>query len=281
MTVHRPVSECPPTAGQRRMSKRHPTAGQRRMSKRHPTAGQRRKGKGPPMTWYRIAVVALLTASGLIAADDVGADSIYLMNGRVIHTESVRIEGGNVIFRQYGGTVSIPRASVLRIERDATSSPPARRAQPAADPTEGLAAEPTGKVAAPGAAAEGSHAGVRAAGSAAGQEPPGESATGQEPPAGSAAPADHPWETAAYWLEQLAAVDERIERVEAELARLPVYSELERRQIVSGQIMYFAAQRDKWEAFRERLQAQRRELERSARKAGILPGVLREARRQR
>jgi hypothetical protein len=227
------------------------------MSKRHPTAGQRRKGKGPSMTWYRpIAVVALLIASGLIAADGVGADTIYLVNGRVIHTESVRIEDGNVIFRQYGGSVSIPRASVLRIERDATSSPPARRAQPATDPTEGLAAEPTGKVAAPGAAAEGSDAGVRAAGSAA----------GQEPPAGSAA---------------LAAVDERIERVEAELARLPVYSELERRQIVSGQIMYFAAQRDKWEAFRERLQAQRRELERSARKAGILPGVLREARRQR
>jgi len=228
--------------------------------------------KGPPVKWRRpIAIVALLTAIGLIAADDVGADTIYLVNGRVIHTESVRIEGGNVIFRQYGGSVSIPRASVLRIERDATSSPPPRRAQPAADPTQGLAAEPTGTVAAPGAAAEGSDAGVRAA----------ELAAGQEPPEGSAAPADRPWETAAYWLEQLAAVDERIERVEAELARLPVYSELERRQIVSGQIMYFAAQRDKWEAFRERLQSQRRELERSARKAGILPGVLREAHRQR
>ena len=256
--------------------------GDRPLSERPPMAGHRQMSKGPPVTWCRpIAIVALLTAIGLIAADGVVADTIYLVNGRVIHTESVRIEGGNVIFRQYGGSVSIPRASVLRIERDATSSPPPRRAQPAADPTQGLAAEPTGKVAAPDAAAEGSDAGVRAAESAAGQEPPGGSAAGQEPPEGSAAPADRPWETAAYWLEQLAAVDERIERVEAELARLPVYSELERRQIVSGQIMYFAAQRDKWEAFRERLQSQRRELERSARKAGILPGVLREAHRQR
>jgi hypothetical protein len=216
-----------------------------------------------------IAVTALLIVMGLLAADEAGADTIYLANGRVIHTESVRIEDGNVIFRQYGSTVSIPQASVLRIERDATTSPPARRPEPTADPIPEPAAE--SEVAAPGGATEGSDAGVQAA----------ESPAGQESPEGPAASTDRPSETAAYWLEQLAEVDGHIERVEAELARLPVYSELERRRIISGQIMYFAAERDKWEAFLKRLQARRHELERSARKAGILPGVLREARRQR
>jgi hypothetical protein len=59
------------------------------------------------------------------------ADSIFLTNGRVIHTEHARVEGDRVVFRQYGGEVSIPRSAVLRIvDNDEAERSEAR--QPAA-----------------------------------------------------------------------------------------------------------------------------------------------------
>jgi len=53
------------------------------------------------------------------------ADTIYLKNGRVIHTGSVEEVDGKVVFEQFGEKVSIPASVVLRIERDEREEDPA------------------------------------------------------------------------------------------------------------------------------------------------------------
>jgi hypothetical protein len=51
------------------------------------------------------------------------ADSIYLKNGRVIHTSSARIDGDQVLFLQHGSEQSIPLSIVDRIEEDERQGP--------------------------------------------------------------------------------------------------------------------------------------------------------------
>lgn len=66
------------------------------------------------------------------------ADTIYLKNGRVIHTSSAKRVGEKIEFEQFGQTVSIPASVVLRIERDEreeypalpVASPPAAGGEP-------------------------------------------------------------------------------------------------------------------------------------------------------
>ncbi len=53
------------------------------------------------------------------------ADTIYLKNGRVIHTASAKRVGEKIEFEQFGQTVSIPASVVLRIERDEREEFPA------------------------------------------------------------------------------------------------------------------------------------------------------------
>jgi len=82
----------------------------------------------------------LLVALPLLIALPSAADTIHLTNGRTIRTESARIEGDRVIFRQYGGEVTIPLSSVARIVADdevqrpssAAAAPPAAPQAPAA-----------------------------------------------------------------------------------------------------------------------------------------------------
>ena len=76
------------------------------------------------------------------------ADTIYLKNGRTIRTSDTRIEGGNVIFMQFGGEVTIPMSEVDRIEEDdlrepepLSASQPAQR-DPAVDPEDPNAPDP-------------------------------------------------------------------------------------------------------------------------------------------
>jgi len=93
--------------------------------------------------------VGVLAACALLAlATGAVADTIYLKNGRVIHTSDSRIEGENVIFTQFGGEVSIPMAAVDRIEEDdlrepepISASQPARP-DPAVDPDDPNAQDP-------------------------------------------------------------------------------------------------------------------------------------------
>jgi len=61
----------------------------------------------------------------LNSASVAGADSIYLKNGRVIHTSTARVEGENVLFLQHGSEQSIPLSLVDRIEKDERQGPQA------------------------------------------------------------------------------------------------------------------------------------------------------------
>jgi hypothetical protein len=81
--------------------------------------------------------VGVLVACALLAlATSAVADTIYLKNGRIIHTGTTRVEGDNVIFTQFGGEVTIPMSEVDRIEEDEMTEPePIPVSQPA-PPTE-------------------------------------------------------------------------------------------------------------------------------------------------
>lgn len=215
--------------------------------------------------WGLVATFAASSVAAF-AASSVAADTIYLKSGRVIRTESVRIEGNKVVFSQYGGTLSIPLAAVERIEEDANVGPVARSTQSVEEYRERAAARPGEPGATPGAS----------------EVPTG---AAQQVGAGAeAVPEDTevlPWETPEYWIEQIKEVDERIEVVEAQLDRVPTYTELEKRQFFGGNMLYWVAEREKWEGYLERFQARRDELLLSARKAGITPGQLRDGLRKR
>jgi len=101
--------------------------------------------------------VGVLVACALLAfATSAVADTIYLKNGRVIHTGNTRVEGDTVIFTQFGGEVTIPMSEVDRIEEDtmtepepiAVSEPPApsnpsTERDPAVDPDDPNAPRPS------------------------------------------------------------------------------------------------------------------------------------------
>ena len=225
-----------------------------------------RRPPGPSPGYARVtrrggkALPAIVAGLAAFIATGATADTVYLRNGRVIHAETTEVVDGNLVLSQYGGTVSIPLAAVDRVEKDDTSE---RRTR---EPASAAGAEPA----------------------ATGVDAPEDVATANEPETGS--PADlavnaagtpgHPWSKPEYWIERIVEVDDRIERVQAELDRLPYYSEVDQRVIISGQIMYFVAERARWETFMKRLQARRDELERGARRAGVPPGDLRAVRRR-
>jgi len=184
-----------------------------------------------------IAAARVLLAVALLATPGAAmADTIYLTNGRVIHTGATRIADGRVHFSQFGGTVSIPLDAVERIVEDEkveqTTSPTVEGASPASTADRSEASRNTTP--------------------------------------------SQPVDKAEYWIERIKEVDERIARVQAELDRLPVYDDVEQLLFrFNGQVKYFVDERAKWEGFMQRLQLSRRQLLYGARKAGITPGALR------
>jgi hypothetical protein len=213
----------------------------------------------PPARVLR-AAAGLLILGGLVLATRAEADTIYLTNGRVIHTASVRVEDGRVIFRQFGGEVSIPLSVVGRlVEDDTVEHTVASETGPGGDPgripgvTGGVSETPRGSTRAPEASND----------------------------SGTRAGLQHPSHRADYWIKRIREVDERIARVQAELDRLPAYDEVDRRLLrFSGQARYFIAERDKWDTLLRRFRRTRRQLLEGARKAGIAPGALREGLRR-
>lgn len=75
----------------------------------------------PPTRLRSCVLLALLLGVSGVAV----ADTIYLKNGRVIHTASAKQVGEKIEFEQFGQTVSIPASVVLRIERDERAEAPA------------------------------------------------------------------------------------------------------------------------------------------------------------
>ena len=205
---------------------------------------------------------ALLAVALLAPAQTAAADTIYLTNGRVIRSESVRVVGDLVIFRQFGGEVTIPAASVLRIVEDDEREETTAAAEVAAT------GSPTGDAPA-----------VTASAASASNDPatvPTDSATGGAP----AVPGNnrsHESYQPEYWIERIRDTDERIERVQAELDRLPLYDEVDKRLLrFSGQALYFMRERERWDKVMRGLQQTRKQLTAGARRAGITPGALRE-----
>lgn len=202
----------------------------------------------------------LLAATVVGAASPAATDSIHLVGGRVIHTESARIEEGRVIFTQFGGTVSIPLDTVVRIVADdeaeqPTTPSPARGAQATAN--------------APGRDESPAAAGRRESSASVASADADARATVASP--------DEP----EYWIERILEVDGRIAEAQARLDRLPLYDEVDRRLLrFSGQARYFIAEREKWEKLMRDLEATRQRLLRDARKAGIPPGALRKGLRR-
>ena len=209
----------------------------------------------------RIETLVLAVAAVTCAAmGTAAADTIYLRNGRVIHTASARVEDGRVHFTQFGGAVSIPLAEVARIVDDDTVE------KTGADRT-GVAGvdEP---VATPVAPAD------------PGTEPRA-TTPGDDPPAAGAGEDEHSPDQPEYWIERIRAVDDRIARVQSELDRLPCYDEVDRRLLrFSGQALYFIAERERWQKLMNQLELSRQRLFHGARKAGITPGSLRKGLRQ-
>ena len=74
-----------------------------------------------PLLFILAGLCLLLAFSARIA----GADSIYLKNGRVIRTSTVRVDGDQVLFLQHGSEQSIPLSLVDRIEKDERQGPQA------------------------------------------------------------------------------------------------------------------------------------------------------------
>lgn len=223
---------------------------------------------------YRSRVVAMSLMAAFVAGIDgaARADSIYLTNGRVIHTAAARIEGDRVIFRQYGGEVAIPRETVVRIVDDDTvervTAPTPRTSDDAAD------AAATGDDA---ASAEGAATDDATAASGVATATSGDAADASAQDDAPAEP-EIPGNTLEYWVERVRAVDERIARAEAELERLPRYDSTERAMLrYSGQARYFMAERGRWQQMLEDFQATRNQLLEGARRAGITPGALRDA----
>lgn len=201
--------------------------------------------------------LALVVPISLASRGAAGADTIYLVNGRTIHTASAGVQDDRVVFRQFGGTVSIPLSQVLRIVKDNAVEGRVVRSDPT--PGEGATVDPVGPA------------------SPASDTGPAATASGSGPTPGAGSAAVGGMSTAEYWIDRINQVDARIERVRAELDHLPLYSEADQRLFrFSGQIRYFIAERDKWERLMSGMQLRRRQLVNGARKAGITPGALRD-----
>ncbi len=140
--------------------------------------------------------VGVLVACALFAlATSAGADTIYLKNGRTIHTSDTRIEGDNVIFVQFGGEISIPMSEVDRIEEDEAREPdPLPVRQPASSGSGAQSGDPADPVD-PGAAA----------GTADPNAPPGP---------------DDPRLTRDYWQRELRAIQTEKEQLDTRLEEL-------------------------------------------------------------
>ncbi len=195
---------------------------------------------------------AVFAVLGLAFAAPAAADTIYLVSGRLIRTASVRVEDGRVHFTQFGGEVSIPLHEVARIVDD--------------DEVERRHGEGAG------GAARGDDPAA-----AAGQSSPATTTANPSGETGTSADADDP----EYWIERIRDVDRRIARVQSELDRLPYYDETDKRLLrFNGQARYFIAERRRWETLMADLELSRRRLLYGARKAGILPGSLRDGLRK-
>ncbi len=202
-------------------------------------------------------IALALLVCGLAA--DAEADTVYMKNGRIIHSSAVRVEGDRVFVRLYQGEVAFPLDKVERIVEDDEVETSSTR--PSGAGTEPTAGDP--------------EAGVVDADAAAGDDPAAASGTpdtaaGGAPAAGDPAadpqgpPEPAPEETRQYWQNRIIPLNQQLERMDAELASL--------RSRTGADVQ---AQVGRIEAQRERVQSQLDEIFREGRRLGVPPGWLR------
>ncbi len=189
--------------------------------------------------FHRLFAAFLGLSLAVVPWGAAGADSIYLKNGRVIHTASASVEDERVVFLQYGHPVAMPMSEVDRIEENDLAGPDASAPREPAAPSRNAV---TSSLSAPA------------------------SSTGAPAPA-------NPEETKEYWQDRVRAIDARKVSLDLELKQL---RRVERAFLFSHRST--ADTRRQIEAVEARIDANERampELRREARRKGIPPGWLR------
>jgi hypothetical protein len=215
-----------------------------------------------------------LVALCVLVGSAAGADSIYLKNGRVIHCEWTRVEGEYLVFGQYGGEVKIPLDTVERVEEDSEREPAptptlSQREYRAALVRRYAEAGLSSPVQNPAGSGRGGEGGGGAGGAGGG--------TANDDVADRSRTED--WrnlspDTHEYWQLRVAEIKDRKAKVEAQINRLPEYTEVEEK-ILDGRILWVVQERERLEAVLLNLQADHMTVRDDARKAGIPPGWLR------
>jgi hypothetical protein len=157
-----------------------------------------------------VGVLVLLVVCGALAKS-VRADTVYLKNGRVIHSSIVRVEDDRVVVKQYEGLVAFPRELVDHVEENDRVEPggfvPPQPEAPFEEEQAGTSAE--GDQADEGATPEeGAAPDEGAAQSDEGQ-------AGDEEAAQADAPED-PRRDEAYWQSRLQPIFSQMDRAEGE-----------------------------------------------------------------
>ena len=163
-----------------------------------------------------VGVLVLLVVSAALAGT-ARADTVYLKNGRMIHSSIVRIEEDRVIVKQYAGMVAFPMELVDRVEENDRVEPGGYvppQPEPAFDEVLEGDASVEGDAPAEGdAGAEGTTPEEGAAlpeeGQAAGDPTAGD-------PAAQPAPPEDPRRDQAYWQGRLRPIFTEMDRAETE-----------------------------------------------------------------
>lgn len=154
-----------------------------------------------------VGALALVVACVALANPSV-ADSVYLKNGRVLHSSVVRVEGDRVIVKQYDGLVIFPQHLVERIEENNRVEPGGYVPPQPEVPFEEVQ-QVEGNVA----------AGDEEAGGAAREEgaaQPEEGQAAEDPEAQPDTPEQDPRRDRAYWQGRLRPIFTELDRAERE-----------------------------------------------------------------
>jgi len=170
-----------------------------------------------------VGVFVLLVVSAALV-NSASADTVYLKNGREIHSSIVRVEEDRVVVKQYDGLVAFPMELVDRVEENDRVEPggyvPPQPEPKFDDVLEGDAATEgdapaEGDAGAEGDAPEESDTGAEGAAPEEGAAPPeeGQAAAG---PVAQPDPPEDPKRDKAYWQGRLRPIFSQIDRAETE-----------------------------------------------------------------
>ncbi len=164
-----------------------------------------------------VGVLMLLVVSATLV-NSASADTVYLKNGRMIHSSIVRVEEDRVVVKQYDGLVAFPLDLVDRVEENDRVEPggyvPPQPEPEFDEVLEGDAAV-EGDAGAEGAAPEEGDAGVEGDAPEEGDAQP-EEGQAADSPAAQPDPPEDPKRDQAYWQGRLRPIFSQIDRAESE-----------------------------------------------------------------